>query len=190
LVQEHVGAEVGYKTEGPLDLVELNADTIKLIKAKRGGNGTKVINLIKSIEKAAAEHSDDPFLIAMAERAQAVQESFEQRQTSTAEALEKLLSDVERNEARKMEQAEKGFDGLTFFVYRTLLDAKVGNAEDVSRKIKEAFVAFPNWKKSEAALRELRKKVTFAVFAETDDLNSVTRIVDDLFTLLEKADRI
>ena len=47
-----------------------------------------MINLIKSIEKAAAEHSDDPFLIAMAERAQAVQESFEQRQTSTADALE------------------------------------------------------------------------------------------------------
>ena len=190
LVQEHVGAEVGYGTSGPLDLVEINADTIKLIKEKRGGEGTKVINLIKSIEKAAEEHSDDPFLIAMAERAQAVQESFEQRQTSTADALESLLKDVERNETRKKEQAEKGFDGLTFFVYRTLLDAKVGNAEAASKKIKEAFVANPNWKKSEAALRELRKKVTFAVFAEVDDLDAVTRIVDDLFTLLEKADRI
>ena len=91
----------------------------------------------------------------MAERAQAVQESFEERQTSTAEALERLLEDVERNEARKKEQAEKGFDGLTFFVYRTLLDAKVSaTPEEVSRKIKEAFVAYPNWKKSEAALRE------------------------------------
>ena len=51
-------------------------------------------------------------------------------------------------------------------------------------------MANPNWKKSEAALRELRKMVTFAVFAEVDDLDAVTRIVDDLFTLLEKADRI
>jgi type I restriction enzyme R subunit len=126
----------------------------------------------------------------MAERAHAVQESFEQRQTSTAQALEKLLEDVERNEVRKKEQAEKGFDGLTFFVYHTLLDAQVGNAENVSRKIKEAFVAYPNWKKSEAALRELRQKVTFAVYANMDDLNAVTRIVDDLFTLLEKADRM
>jgi len=32
--------------------------------------------------------------------------------------------------------------------------------------------------------------VTFAVFADTDDLNEVTRIVEDLFTLLEKAGRI
>ena len=59
----------------------------------------------------------------------------------------------------------------------------------MSRKIKEAFVAHPNWKRSEAALRELRKQVTFAVFAEMDDLDGVTRIVDELFTLLAKADR-
>ena len=187
LVQEHVG---GYTSDGPLDPVKIDGTTLELITKKRGGEGTKVINLIKSIQKTAEEESDDPFLIAMAQRAQAVQESFEQRQTNTAEALELLLKEVSRNEERKKEQAEKGFDGLTFFVYRTLLDAKVANAETVSRKIKEAFAANPNWKRSEAALRELRKTVTFAVFAEMDDLDAVTRIVDGLFTLLEKADRI
>jgi type I restriction enzyme R subunit len=187
LVQEHVG---GYTSDGPLDPVKIDGTTLELITKKRGGEGTKVINLIKSIQKTAEEESDDPFLIAMAQRAQAVQESFEERQTTTAEALEALLDEVSRNEERKKEQAEKGFDGLTFFVYRTLLDAKVANAETVSRKIKEAFAANPTWKRSEAALRELRKTVTFAIFAELDDLDGVTRIVDELFTLLEKADRI
>jgi type I restriction enzyme R subunit len=187
LVQEHVG---GYTTDGPLDLIKIDGTTLELIRKKRGGEGTKVINLIKSIQKAAEDQSDDPFLIAMAERAKAVQESFEQRQTATEDALNQLLQEVGRDEDRKKEQAEKGFDGLTFFVYRTLLDAKVANAEGVSRKIKEAFIENPNWKKSDAALRELRKKVTFAIFAEIDDLDAVTRIVDELFTLLEKADRI
>ncbi len=187
LVQEHVG---GYTSDGPLDPVKIDATTLELIRKKRGGEGTKVINLIKSIQKTAEEESEDPFLIAMAQRAQAVQESFEYRQTETAEALELLLKEVSLNEERKKEQAEKGFDGLTFFVYRTLLDAKIGNAEGVSRKIKEAFVANPNWKRSEASLRELRNKVTFAIFAELDDLDAVTGIVDELFTLLAKADRI
>ena len=41
--------------------------TIELIK-QQGGEGTKVINLVKSIEKTAEENSDDPYLIAMAER--------------------------------------------------------------------------------------------------------------------------
>ena len=49
---------------------------------------------------------------------------------------------------------------------------------------------FPNRKKSENALRELRKKVTFAVFAETEDLERVTALVDEMFTLLEKAEQI
>ena len=189
LVQEHVGT-AGFIGNGPLDPVPINAETLELIKKKRGGDGTKVINLVKSIEKVAEENSDDPFLVAMAERAKAVQEGFEQRQTATADALEALLKEVEANEARKTEQAKRGFDGLTFFVYRTLLDAKVNNPEAVSRKIKDAFIAYPNWKRSEAALRELRKQVTFAIFAECDDLDQVTGIIENLFKLLDRADGI
>jgi len=172
------------------EVLAINEDTVKYIVAKKGGDGNKIINLVKSIERKAEDESDDPYLIAMAERARAVQESFENRQTSTAEALAALLEEVETNEARKKQQAEKGFDGLTWFVYRTLLDARIDKAEDVSRRIKEAFVEFPNWKHSENALRELRKQVTFAIYAELDDLDRVTALVDELFTLLEKADRI
>ena len=187
LVQQQVGS---YGVGGLGEIVAIDGNTLELIKNKSGGDGSKVINLIKGIEKLAEEGSDDPYLIAMAERARAVQESFEQRQTSTAEALAALLKEVETNEARKKEQAEKSFDGLTYFVYRSLLDAKIENAEAVSRKIRQAFADFPNWQRSENSLRELRKKVTFAIFAETDDLNRVTAMVDALFTLLEKVDRI
>lgn len=187
LVQEKIDA---YGITPVDEFVEINAETIELIKQKQGGTGPKVINLVKSIAKKAEEESGDPYLIAMAERAKAVQESFENRQTSTAEALDELLKEIGANEARKKEQAEKGFDGLTYFVYRTLLDAKVENAEEVSRKIKKAFIEYPNWKKSENALRDLRQKVTFAILAGSDDLEQVTTLVDELFTLLEKADRI
>jgi len=187
LVQQQVSS---YGVGGLGEILAIDGNTIELIKNKSGGDGTKVINLIKSIEKLAEENGDDPYLIAMAERARAVQERFEQRQTSTAEALVELLREVEGNETRKKEQAEKSFDGLTYFVYRSLLDAKIQNAETVSRKIRHAFTEFPNWKRSENALRELRKKVTFAIFAETEDLDRVTAMVDALFTLLEKADRI
>jgi len=78
-------------------------------------------------------------------------------------------------------------DGLTYFVYRTLLDHEVENSEDVSRRIGETFVENPNWKQSERALREVRRKVTFAILSEMDDLDQVTLIVDELFNLLERA---
>ena len=187
LVQDQIGS---YGIGEVERVVRIDAETIDIINAQTGGEATKVINLIKSIGKIAADESEDPFLIAMAERAQAVQESFESRQTTTAEALEKLMQEVEANEARKREQAEKGFDGLTFFVYRTLLDEKIGNAEEVSRQIKGAFLEFPNWQKSDAALRELRKKITFALYAQSEELDRVTGIVDYLFHLLQKANRI
>ncbi|MES9818491.1 MAG: HsdR family type I site-specific deoxyribonuclease [Candidatus Thiodiazotropha sp.] len=187
LVQQHVGTDY---IRPVTEVLEINEETVEYIVSKKGGDGSKIINLVKSIERKAEADSDDPYLIAMADRARLVQESFENRQTSTADALAALLKEVETNEARKKAQAEKGFDGLTWFVYRTLLDAQIDNAEDVSRKIKAAFIEYPNWKQSENALRELRKKVTFAIFAETDDLDRVTALVDELFTLLDRAGRI
>jgi type I restriction enzyme, R subunit len=42
-----------------------------------GSRATGGINLIKSIEKTAEEESGDPFLVAMADRAKQVQESYE-----------------------------------------------------------------------------------------------------------------
>ncbi len=68
-----------------------------------------------------------------------------------------------------------------------LKETGVKDAEGVSAKVAKAFVEHPNWRESEADLRELRKAVTFAVYAEMDDLDEVTRIVDKLFSLLAKA---
>ena len=187
LVREHIGTTY---IQPVSDVIEINEETVRYISENKGGDGSKIINLVKSIEKTAEDESDDPYLIAMAERARLVQEKFEDRQSTTAEALGELLKEVKQNEKRKQEQAEKGFDGLTWFVYRTLLDAGIENAEDVSQKIKQAFVSFPNWKKSDGALRELRNQVTFAIFAELDDLERVASIVDELFNLLDRASRI
>jgi len=184
LVQSHVGTSY---IQPVSEFLQINEETVEYIVNKKGGEGTKVINLVKSIQKTAEENSDDPFLIAMAERARAVQESYEERQTSTQDALNTLLKEIEKNEERKRQQTEKGFDGLTFFVYRTLLDAGVVGAEEVSGQVKEAFAAHPNWQTSEADLRELRKEVTFAIYAGVDDLDQVARIVDNLFSLLTKA---
>jgi type I restriction enzyme R subunit len=187
LVQRHVGALM--VAESAAEYLAIDKSTIETIKSRDDGKATKVINLVKSIEKAAEENSDDPFLVALAERAKIVQESFEDRQTSTADALSELLKEIEKNEQRKKEQATKGLDGLTYFVLCKLTDDGIPNPAQVSRKVAGEFVKFPNWQRSEAELRELRKQVTFAVFAEEDDLEKVTATVEALFTLLQKSFR-
>jgi type I restriction enzyme R subunit len=187
LVKEHVDT---YRIAEPKDLIPLNAEALELIKKNNAQTGTRVINLVKSIEKAAEDQSDDPYLLAMAERAEAIREAYEKRQNTTAEALEELIAELEKNEERKKEQAEKQFDGLTYFVYRSLLDEGIDEAEEASRRIRSAFTEHAGWSRSDAEYRELRKAVTFAVMAHTEELERVTAIVDHLFDLVRRAERI
>jgi type I restriction enzyme R subunit len=184
LVQKHIDTTVMEQSD---KFVKLDRDAIDAIKKADEGKAVNVINLIKSIERTALENSDDPFLVAMAERARAVQESFEDRQSTTEEALADLLKEIEGDEDRKKTQAAKGLDGLTYFVLCKLTDEGVANAETASKKVRQAFAEFSNWRQSEKELRELRKKVTFAIFAEEDDLDKVTALVDSIFTVLQKA---
>lgn len=184
LVQKHIGAAVA---EPMAEFVVIDRSTIETIKDKEEGKATKVINLIKAIQKEAEEKSDDPFLLAMADRARAVQEAFEARQDSTEQALDNLLTAIAKNEARKKEQAAKGLDSFTYFMMSKFTEEGIPNPEKVAGKVREAFEKHPNWKTSEAELREARKQVTFAIFSEEDDLNKVTATVDALFTLLQRS---
>src|ERR1044072_3367390 len=167
LVQKHV-------TSSPIgavrDLVAIASETIDLIKENAGGDATKIINLIKSIEKAAEEQSDDPFLVAMADRARQVQERYEDRQSSTQEALNALFQEIRRDEKRKREQAERGCVSLRYFGFTALREAGVADPESVGDRVARAFVEHPSWRASEAQLRELRKAGTFAVHAAVGDL--------------------
>jgi len=170
--------------EAPAEYVEIDEKTIETIKQRRGGDASKVINLVKTIEKTAEENSDDPFLIAMADRARAVQEGFEDRQSNAADAVSSLIDDIQRNHLRIKEQVAKGMDSLSFFVFSKLEEAGISNPEDVCKKVREAFAEFPNWKQRESELRELRKQVTFAVCSEMDYVEKIAAIVDTLFANL------
>jgi type I restriction enzyme R subunit len=184
LVQQHIDTN---RIQAVTEFIEINPETIDLIKKQQGGDNTKVINLVKSIEKIAEEESNDPFLVGMAERAKLVLEGYEERHKDTKEALAELFAEIEKEEKRKQEQANRGFDGFTFFVYKTLEDADVDSPEEVSRKIKAIFMDNPNWLTSEKDLREVRNKLTFALFRVVDDIDKVTDIVNSLLDALRKS---
>jgi type I restriction enzyme R subunit len=172
------------------EFFEINEKTIQKIKDTQENDNTRVINLIKSIEKIADENSDDPFLIGIIERAEAVEENYESRQISTQEALAEIRKLYEEDIKRRKEQAEKGFDDVTFFIYRTLLDKEIKNPEGTTNQIKAEFINCPNWKTSEKELRELRQAIYFALLAEEDDLEKAANLIDELFNHLFKAFKI
>jgi len=186
LVQRHIGAVM---ESSPSDFVTIDQAAIAAIKEQKQGGAVRVINLVKSIQQAAEENSDDPFLIALADRAAAVRESFEDRQTTTAGALDDLLQAIEKNLERKRWQAEQGLDDLTSFVFSQLTEAGIAHPELVSKNVSRWFADYPHWRQREFELRELRKKVTFAIFAEEDDMDKVTAVVESLFAVLQRSYR-
>jgi type I restriction enzyme R subunit len=187
LIQQHIDTT---KIQAALEYIEVTTETISLMQESQKGNSTKVINLVKSIEKLAEEASNDPYLIGLWERAKGVQDSYEDRQTNTADAIAELLKAIEANEQRKREQAKKGVDSLTYFVFSILSEASIPNADSVSQKIRTAFVEHPNWVTSEKDLREVRQKMTFALYSVEKDLDTVALVVDRLLNLLQKAQQL
>jgi len=169
------------------EFFEINEDTIKKIQEAQENDNTRVINLVKSIERIAEEESDDPFLVGLQERAVQVEERYEDRQITTLEALAEITKIYEDDIKRKKEQVEKGFDGLTFFIFRTLLDKGFKKADEITRQIKGEFINNPNWKTSEKELRDLRTGAYYALLGEEDDIDKAAAIVEDLFNQLFKA---
>ena len=184
LVQKHVGTSY---IQPVFETVKIDAKTMEQIAENPDDQETKIVNLVKSMEQAAEDDSDDLLLLDLAERARAIQERYEDGQINTQETLKALVAEQQRNEQQKSEQAAFGFDDRTYFVYASLRDARVGNARAVSRKVAMAFSAHPNWQTSQAERRELRQEITFAVFAAVEDFDRVAPIVDALFSRLDKS---
>lgn len=173
----------------PTDLFEINEHTLEEIKKNNKSDNVKIINLIKSIDKASDEEEDDLVLLSMKQKAEAIQEGYEDRQLTTEETLARLESLIQKTVKQKKEQAEKQFDDITYFVYLLLIEKNFKNPETIARSIKTAFGYNPHWEKSENDLRELRQQVMFAIMkgdnhASDDD---VIKFVETFFSYLFKA---
>jgi len=183
LVQRHVKL----KYMSPVsESQELDKTTIEKIAEKSGAKSVRVINLVKSIRKDAETNGTDPFLVAMAERAKAVQEKYESRQVEAQAALKALQDEQRRDAARKEEQKKKGMDPPAFFVYRELSDAGAAQAEAAGARVQEAFATHPHWQTSENERRALRVEVALAIHDAIGESGQVTQIVNNLFSRLPK----
>ncbi len=184
LVKKHIGSTA---IEQVNEFFEIDDKSIEKIKEEHAGKNVKIINLVKSIQKSAEENRDDPFLIGLKERAEQVELLYQGRQITTQEALDRMKDLIEQDIERKKKQAEKGLDGLNFFIYSRLSDHEFREPEKISRNIRGEFIKHSNWRTSEKELRELRQALYFAILSENDDIDKAHTFVDELFNMLFKA---
>ncbi len=146
----------------------------------------RVFNLIKAFfQLVASRRHQDPYLIPIGERADAIARRFYERQISSTEALEELellVQEVQKAE-RAREHSHLSPEGFAVFWFLKL--EGVGNAEAIAQQVEQALKTYPHWTWNEAQERELRRRL-YRVLPERD-LEEMTALVERLLQMLRRA---
>jgi type I restriction enzyme R subunit len=157
LVREKV-TTYGLETTTPT--VKIDETTLKALKDSKATTNIKVINLINSIIKTATYEGDEsPYLKPIGERAEAIQEAFDNRQVTALDALRKVEALIKEVLEARRQQEETGFDINTFTIYWLLKQENVKWFEKLAPIVNNAFLRFPNFKDNIAELRQLKAEL-------------------------------
>jgi type I restriction enzyme R subunit len=183
LVRERVASE-GFTTTMPL--VQIDEKALDALKKGEPPSTSRVLNLGKSlIEAATDEGGQQPYLLPIGDRAEAILESYDDRQIGTQEALkqlERLLAEfVEARKAREV----TGFDINTFTIYWVLKQAGSADADALAPRLDQAFQRFPNHAHNPEERRLLKAEV-YKVLLSTVGKERMVGVADWLLGLQRK----
>lgn len=188
LVQDH---SQGGDIKGGLDVYEVNEKTLKRIEESQASDTEKIFNLIKGIEKAIREEAhQNPILIPIGERAQAIVERFKGRLQNSSETLEDIKKLIEEYNAARKAQEEKNMSLDIFMVYWELKRRDLPEAELLANELREVFDQHPHWHKSERQERAIRQALYKQLLTKKAlPAKEVTGVVKDLIQNLKLSKR-
>lgn len=139
---------------------ELNERSLAAIQESEASDNNKVINLIKAIQNSVEQKgATTPHLLSIAERADAIQDDFKDRQLSTRDALEKLEELAREQIEAEDERKKSGLDDMTFSLYWELKREGVANARELAVSLEGVFARFPNYAVNPEELRQLKAEL-------------------------------
>jgi len=175
-----------YGLETTTPAIKIDETTLKALKGSKSSTNIKVINLINSIIKTAKDEGDDsPYLKPIGERAEAIQEAFDDRQITSLEAIKKAEALVKEVLEARRRQKETGFDINTFTIYWLLKQENVKWFESLAPIVNNAFLRFPNFKDNIAELRQLKAEL-YKLMLPVVGKNLMLGIVEKLLRLDRK----
>ncbi|MCL6649855.1 MAG: HsdR family type I site-specific deoxyribonuclease, partial [Chloroflexi bacterium] len=158
LVQEHTRGSV---VREPPAIYGIGVETLQRLAQEDAPDVVKVFNLLKAIRQIVeAKGAEQPYLIPIGERAEAIVRAFEERQVTTQEALRQLVE----GPVRELQQAEEARNSMdlppeAFAIYWLLDREGVAESEAAAREIAAALDRHPHWRTSEQQEREARKAI-------------------------------
>jgi type I restriction enzyme R subunit len=149
-----------YGVKQPSKVVEIDETTLAAIKASNSSDNNKVVNLVKSLVRAAAEKGEqEPYLMSIGERAQAIMEAFEDSQESSVEALRQLEKLARERIDAENERQQTGLAADTFTIYWELKREGIDEAKGLAKNLKALFDRFPNYRYNAEELRQLKAEI-------------------------------
>jgi type I restriction enzyme R subunit len=143
-----------------MKVIRIDENTVEALKTEKSGEPPKVINLGKSLLTAISEEAENqPYLIPIGERTEAILEGYDDRQITTQSALQQLAKLMEEYLQAKRERDGTGFDINTFTLFWVLKQSGAREADHVAPKVDAAFRKYPNYRDNVAEERQLKAEV-------------------------------
>ncbi len=148
--------------------VEFDLKTLLALRAENGDDNATVINLVRAIEHEVEEKAEQqPVLIDIAQRAEAILEALEQRTLTTQKAVEQLELLMQEREQADTAREKLGLDPTTFAIYWHLQGDGLKEPLLVAQEIMVAAARYPNHADSEDERRQLKAEVYRSLLRET-----------------------
>jgi len=172
---------IGTGLDSVMKPVRIDENTLNALKTD-GGEPPKVINLGKSLMTTISEEGEQqPYLIPISERTEAILESYDDRQISTQSALEQLARLMEEYLQAKREREKTGFDINTFTLFWVLKQSGAREADQIAPRVDAAFREYPNYRDNVAEERQLKAeiyKLVMPAIGEDAMVSAVKRMME------------
>jgi type I restriction enzyme R subunit len=157
LVRERVAS---YGVATALPLVRIDERTLEALRKTHVSDNGKVLNLGRALAQAAAAVApEQPYLLPIGERAEAILDAYDDQQVGTRDALRELEKLLEEFVQARKEQERAGFDLNTFTLYWTLKQAGAPAPDRLAPLLDQAFARFPNHAHNANELRQLKAEL-------------------------------
>jgi type I restriction enzyme R subunit len=168
----------------------IDAETLRALVLQDKPDIVKVFNLLKEVQRLVDAHAhEEPYLIPIGERAEAIREAFAQRQLDTKEALEQAIELV-GNLQNVQKQRERSSLSPEAFAVATWLQVQKGfdaeRAEDLAASLEPTLANYPHWAMSARQKQELRMELYNKLMDAGIDSQECSGWIDELFRWLQR----
>src|ERR1043166_2046511 len=174
-----------YGVKQPSKVVEIDEETLAAIKASNSSNNNKVVNLVKGLVRTATDKGNqEPYLIPISDRAQAIMEAFEDTQKSSVEALRQLEKLAKERIDAEKERQQSGLDATTFTIFWELKREGLDDAKRLAKNVKALFDRFPDYRYNADELRQLKAEI-YKLLLSVVDGKKMVALTEKLLELIK-----